>query len=860
METKKRPTPPLKEASSERKQKASAMPEKNFSINLAGSPNSCVIQLGKQRYRALVDTGAEVSLVHRRVFDKLKHGYDLGKQKVNLQAVNGNKLQVDGCATIKFKLGGRKFQHTFYVVDGLNRNVILGRDWIIDNMVVLYFNELRSMKIGQVYVPLEEDIHISALVRAASTVVIKPHTAVVCKAKTSGVLDSEGKQLCQISPTDRGYLSMEPGLQLQKSVVEVKAGRTFAALISNRTSRTFRVKRGSVIGKLERLKEENIVNSVRETGEEKGKAGDDWLDDLSVPGDFEGGVKKLVTENRDLFAQTDAELGHTDTVKMKLDTGEHPPIKMKPYRTPLNKRAVIDNAVDEMLEAGGIIRRSQSPWSFPVVVVDKKDGSKRFCVDFRQLNKITKPISYPLPVIDDILARLGKAKYFTTLDLKSGYWQVLMDERDREKTAFACHRGLFEFLVMPFGLSGAPPTKYLGFTINGEGIQPDPEKVEAIREMAAPSNVREVRGFIGTCSYYRRFIPNFSEIAQPHIELTKKFARFKWTVQCQKAFDYLKDSLTVVPLLVYPDTQKPYVLYTDASDTCIGAVLTQKGEDGEGKEVEKPIYFLSHKLSDTQCRWSTIEKEAYAIHYSLQKLDHYLHGAEFIVRTDHKPLKYLLESLMQNRKVQMWALSIAGYNCQIEYIEGVANTVADLLSRTPQGCHKVQNKTQGEEEVEISDKFLEVNALNSNRFDPKFYAGWENPGANGKEEPETTWEGMDMVEEQDKDGVVKGIKEQLESGKAVGALKNRHLILGGLLYYLSDPDDDPTPRLYIPKQLQDAVIKQYHDDNGHMGIDKTFESIKRKYYFPNLYQKLTSYVNACVTCQTRALKKQRPPL
>ena len=118
------------------------------------------------------------------------------------------------------------------MVDGLNRNVILGRDWIIDNKVVLYFNELRSMKIGQVYVPLEEDIHISALVRAASTVVIKPHTAVGCKAKTSGVLDSEGKQLCQISSTGRGYLSMEPGLQLQKSVVEVKAGRTFPALIS----------------------------------------------------------------------------------------------------------------------------------------------------------------------------------------------------------------------------------------------------------------------------------------------------------------------------------------------------------------------------------------------------------------------------------------------------------------------------------------------------------------------------------------------------------------------------------------------------------------------------------------------------
>ena len=140
---KKRPTPPLKEAGSERKQRTSAMPEKNFSINLAGSPSSCVIQLGKQRCRALVDTGAEVSLVHRRIFDKLKDGYVMGMQKVNLQAVNGDKLQVDGCATIKFKLGGQKFQHTFYVVDGLNRNVILGRDWIIDNKVVLYFNEDR---------------------------------------------------------------------------------------------------------------------------------------------------------------------------------------------------------------------------------------------------------------------------------------------------------------------------------------------------------------------------------------------------------------------------------------------------------------------------------------------------------------------------------------------------------------------------------------------------------------------------------------------------------------------------------------------------------------------------------------------
>ena len=140
---------------------------------------------------------------------------------------------------------------------------------------------------------------------------------------------------------------------------------------------------------------------------------------------------------------------------MHIDVGNNRPIKMRPYRIPIKNRDVIDKAVDEMLDAD-LIRRSQSPWSFPVVIVDKKVGSKRFCVDFRKLNQITKKNSYPLPLIDEILALLGKSKYFTSLDLKSGYWQVAMYEKDQEKTAFACHKGLFEFNVMPFGLSNIP--------------------------------------------------------------------------------------------------------------------------------------------------------------------------------------------------------------------------------------------------------------------------------------------------------------------------------------------------------------------------------------------------------------------
>ena len=155
------------------------------------------------------------------------------------------------------------------------------------------------------------------------------------------------------------------------------------------------------------------------------------------------------------FAKSDVDLGQTDTVTMKIDTGDADPIKLRPYFTPLKNRPVVDKAINEMLDAK-IIERSPSPWSFPIVIVGKKDGSKRFCVDFRQLNKVTKKDSCPLPKIDEILALLGGSRYFTSLDCKSGYWQIKMADSDKEKVSFSCHRGLFSFNVLPFGVTNGP--------------------------------------------------------------------------------------------------------------------------------------------------------------------------------------------------------------------------------------------------------------------------------------------------------------------------------------------------------------------------------------------------------------------
>lgn len=200
----------------------------------------------------------------------------------------------------------------------------------------------------------------------------------------------------------------------------------------NNTNKTFKIKRGCVIGRINAIDETTIEPSTMEAT--NNKAFQDPMTELNVPPEHRPRIERLVDQNSNLFASTDADLGHASAIQMKIDTGNHPPIKMKPYRASLNKRKIVDKAIDDMLDSN-IIRRSKSHWSFPIVVVHKKDGSKIFCVDFRQLNKITKT-NWPLRLIDDLLDQLGKASYFTSLDLKSRYWQVQMQEQDKEKTAF----------------------------------------------------------------------------------------------------------------------------------------------------------------------------------------------------------------------------------------------------------------------------------------------------------------------------------------------------------------------------------------------------------------------------------------
>ena len=349
-------------------------------------------------------------------------------------------------------------------------------------------------------------------------------------------------------------------------------------------------------------------------------------------------VETLLKEYIGLFASKNNDLGRTKVVKHKIETGDARPIKQPPRRIPAHMTEEVNAQIDEMMRKG-VIEPSTSPWASGIVLVKKKDGTMRFCIDYRRLNAVTIKDAYPLPRIDDFLDQLSGNSWFSTLDLFTGYWQVEVEEGDRAKTAFATRRGLFQFRQMPFGLCTAPATfqrlmetvlaglqweiclvylddvivfgktfegmlqnlrtvfdclanaglklkpkkcalfskqvRYLGHVISGEGVATDPEKVAAVAQWPTPISLKEVRSFLGLCGYYRRYIEGFASIAKCLHSLSENDKPFVWSKDCQEAFDTLKGKLTNAPILAHPDFSQPFTLDTDASNQAIGAVLSQ---------------------------------------------------------------------------------------------------------------------------------------------------------------------------------------------------------------------------------------------------------------------------------------------
>lgn len=739
------------------------------------------VQLGSFKTQALLDTGAQVSIMAVGIFSKIPRNtvkmIKSPEQCIEtITTVSGERLNCIGHYQIPFTLyDNKKCKNTFLIIPRLDEGIILGVDFI-----------------------------------TAFDVIIQP-----------------GKRLLSFGGAKPSSLTSD------STVTDTELTSTFPIF--------------------------NI--SVLQTSDfDKFNLGHLSQNER----DLIGGV---LTKYPSVFKQKAIELGSGTTVKHAINiTG--PPVFQPLRRLAHSFRPIVKAAIDEMLEAK-VIRESSSPFASPVVIVPKpkSPGEWRFCVDYRKVNDLTIKDMHPLPRIDATLDALQGARYFTTLDLLCGYWQIEIEEHHKYITAFICEFGQFEWNRMSFGLCNAPASfqrfmnnifrsvlyksvliylddviifsktleehakhleevlqilethrlklkiskcffaqvelEFLGFIVNALGVRPDAKKIEAVRNYPEPKTKKELQALLGLANYYRRFVRGYAEIAHPLTELTKKSIEWVWGDEQRNAFNRIKTVLTSRPLLSYPDFSREFIIQTDASGYGLGAVLSQMQRlPNSDDEVEVVIAYASRHLNERERKWSTTEKECLAIIYAVTVFRPYVYGRVFTCVTDHRPLEWLMSKKEPTGKLERWALKLQEYQMKIGYRAGKSHQNADCLSRTP----------------------LPVIATVTFGID-------------------------DWLEDQAQDEYCRSIIESLDHTEN----PNYVFLANGLL---AKKDG----RIVVPLKRRETVLKLNHDHklSGHLGISKTLARVKGLYTWPQMANAVVTHIRNCITCakrKTRGLTK-----
>lgn len=632
-----------------------------------------------------------------------------------------------------------------------------------------------------------------------------------------------------------------------------------------------------------------------------------------------------------VFSSHDDDYGCTDVVTHAIPTGDAAPIRERYRPVPPTLYKEVRTLLQGMLKSG-VIRESSSPWAAPIVLVQKKDGSLRFCVDYRKLNNVTRKDAFPLPRIEDSLTSLTQAMWYSTLDLASGYWQVRVDAQDREKTAFTTPFGLFEWDRMPFGLCNGPATfqrlmqrclggqlsesalvylddvilysvdfaahlhhleevfraleryglklrpekchlfrtevKFLGHRVSAEGVSPDPDKVSAVQEWTPPKTVRQVRSFLGFVGYYRRFIKDFSKIAKPLNELLQGTSRprgrgsppIQWSSECEAAFQQLKQELVQAPILAYADFTQPFVVYTDASNRGLGAVLAQC-QGG----VERVIAYASrslHPAEKNDSNYSSFKLELLAMKWAVsEKFKDYLWGAKVTVITDNSPLVHLQTAKLGSVE-QRWVAQLASFDYHIQYRPGKDHTNADVLSRLPSpgdAPPAPAPPSPGEEELLVGI----VEAPGAQSESPPASWGWD-PGR---------WHDL-----QGTDPDLIALRALLNAGalppaaerkalpqrrrQLLSQWKRLSLKQGVICRTVQDPHtQEPISQIVVPQGQITSLLEAYHNQAGHQGQERTISLLRKRFYWPQMEPSVEKFIQSCPRCILRKTKPdQKAPL
>lgn len=890
------------------------------SIRIAGTVNGKAVQF-------ILDSGANRSLVRSDVLSSVS----LPEVSGGLRDVTGRRTPLYGPAEVDIQIGGVSMQQPVYVAAELSDEAILGFDFLQENRCILDF-ERGHIRINERNVCFraagsglagDRSPPSAFRLRVMAPVTVEPGVEMLIRCKAVGrTFDSLG--IIEAGPLCRSRL------MVGRTVIDPKA-RSVQVLVANVTDKPIRVRAGTSVGSCEPvdLLSEALAKPSDTPREDGGESFprprcEKGTGIKTLPANLSGlleesaqllspaqreRVADLLTRYADVFSVGEHDLGRTTLIKHEINTGNSRPVKVPPRRIPISKRQEVEDMV-EQLSSQGLIEKSSSPWSSALVLVRKKDGSLRCCVDYRLLNAATIKDSYPLPRIDDTLDALSGSTWFSTLDLKSGYHQVAVAEADKPKTAFSAGNGLWQWRVMPFGLCNAPATferlmesvlsglhwrtllvylddvivfgrtfeeelerledvflrmrianlklnpkkcllfrsevPFLGHVVSRNGVKTDPSKTVAVAEWPVPANVKELRSFLGFCTYYRRFVRDFAKVAAPLHALTKEGVSFEWSSACQDSFDKLRAALQQTPVLTYPDNNMPFILDTDASSEGIGAVLSQT-LDG----VERVVAYFSRTLKGPEKNYCVTRKELLAVVDAVRHFHTYLYGSRFTIRSDHSALQWLKNLRDPEGQLARWLARLGQYDYQITYRPGKQHANADGLSRRPckSDCGHCCRREKTTEGICRATKVIPANSIDSDirsaqRADPDLA-------------PllcllETKTEKPDWSQIASTSRVTKLYWAQWEQLRMRdGILQKRWESTSGLRADWLN---------VIPKSLRGATLTEAHGSvaAGHLGTKKTLQRLRERGYWVNMRRDVQEWCRVCDVCAAKKGPPQAP--
>ena len=875
----------------------------------------------------LIDTGAATSVLSKDLWDKAKgSGSELGDAAGRkLVSVQGKPLQLYGSACVQLQLAAEKFPVEVMVAEIPTIDMIIGRDFLRNQECTIEMgkaSDVLHVKSCGLKLPISKgqpsSVFPTLSVILQESVKVPPFSEMEVMGSVPAAATSK-TWVVQGKPQGRNAVMVARALVLPEAC-------SIPLRLLNPRDEEVTIPRGTAVAELENVVAEvegvppgdvgvAVVSDDEEAGEPT-EAHRKRLWELVEQSEqcLSQGEKEqlfaLLLEYHDIFATGPHDLGQTGRIQHTINTGTAQPIRQQVRRVPQFRRQEAKKLLDDML-GKGVIQPSDSPWASPVVLVPKKDGSLRFCVDYRRVNSVTRRDAYPLPRVDDTLDTLAGSKLFSTLDMLSGYWQVEVDPKDREKTAFCTPEGLFEFRVMPFGLCNAPATfqrlmdavlaglqwssclvylddlvipgktflehlahlrnvfqrlreaglklkpskcnfclkkvEFLGHVVSAEGVRTDPGKTEKVATWPVPMSKRDVQQFLGLANYYRRFVKDFTTVAKPLHHLTEKTAKFEWTEKAQNAFEELRRRLVTAPVLEFPDYSKPFTLDTDASDTGIGAVLSQSREDGS----ECVVAYASRVLTRPERQYCVTRKELLAVVTFVQHFRCYLLGREFQLRTDHGSLTWLANFKEPEGQLARWLERLQEFHFCIVHRPGKRHGNADSLSRRP--CSQCGRDSH----EETSTATIPVPA-----HSPIAVLVERSP--------------QDLRKLQLEDGPISLLLQAVEKGEKPDAgdvrqegpeaqrllqLWERLLADGGLLKrkYEDSGGNRSWQQLVVPHTLREEIMRELHSGalEGHLGVEKTVSKIKERFYWPGMHQEVDQWIRTCPSCATRKSAPQR---